>query len=90
MKGSLIELENIKDKQKGADKRAAKLGIELAKAKKLGIIESDKQSVDSAIFDEACNGAIIATEDRELRNRIRDGQNQIIILRQGSHLALLR
>ncbi|MBD3354360.1 hypothetical protein GF361_00065 [Candidatus Woesearchaeota archaeon] len=76
----------IKDpKQKQKDKKAAKLGLQLLKAKKVKIIKTtSKKPVDDIIAD--LKGYIIATQDMALKRRIKSKK---IVLRQKNRLMLV-
>ena len=84
---TLEELESIiKDKnQKLKNKNAAKLGLQLVKAKKLNIIKTDsKETVDDIIVN-IHEDYIVATQDIELKRRL---NAKTITLRQKQHLIL--
>ncbi|MEA3429786.1 MAG: nucleotide-binding protein [Nanoarchaeota archaeon] len=77
----------IETAKKSADKRAAKLALELIKAKDINIICTKKdKSVDDLILDLLDNGCyIVATQDKPLKTRIK---SNIISLRQKKYLEL--
>lgn len=80
---SIKELEKILVKGKGQEKRAAKLALELIKAKALNIIpmESPKYT-DSLLVELGEKGYIIATQDKELKTRLKEIGAQRMVLRQ--------
>jgi len=83
---TLKELENVVKTQKGAQKDAAKLTISLITSKKIGIIETFTGYVDDILVEEGKKGAIIATQDKELKQRLKQENIKIIILRQKKYL----
>ena len=97
LKGSFEELRAIASgegirRQAGKDRSAASLGLELVKAKNLTIID-DSQLEGSAVDDRILsfaveNRAIVATQDAELKRRLRREGLPVIVLRQLSRLSL--
>lgn len=88
---TIEELKSIYEKQKGKDKRAAKLALGLLDAKKLAIIKTDdkEKSTDGAILDIAkAKGFIVATQDMELKKRLKESGVRCVYLRQKSYLAM--
>jgi len=85
------EIEQIIDKDRGLSKRAAKLALDLAKKFDIGIIKTGRKNhVDDLLVDMAGQGnTIIATQDKELRDRINKIKGKIIMLRQKKYLILL-
>lgn len=81
LSGSIDELEKIVNEQKGKDKQAAKLGLSFVK--KLNIIKSSG-NVDDVLVEKDKEGNYIVTQDRELKNRIKN----LIIIRQKKYLEL--
>lgn len=90
---SIGELKGIIGSGKGADKAAARLALQLIKAKKARILSSKTatfKNVDETIIDLAAkNKAIVATQDKELRTRLRKLGAKVIVLRQKKYLELL-
>lgn len=83
---SIKELQKIAEEQKGALKRQVKLTLELIHAKKVTIIPTEgDESVDNLLVEYAKQGYTIATQDKELKQRI--GTN-IIVLRQKKKIEL--
>ena len=84
------ELESIqKDKkQKQKNKKAAKLALQLIKAKKPIIIKTEQDKpVDDLIVD--LKGYIIATQDLFLKKRLKSKKIKIITLRAKKKLMIL-
>lgn len=90
MEGTLSELNKIIQKESGADKNAAKLGLELLKAKGLKTLAHPlDQDVDSAILDlEATENTVVATQDMELRSKLRSKGVRVIYLRQKKYISI--
>lgn len=94
---SLEELENIvlrpKKGRKGADRAAASTALSLIEAqknsKKLNILPSEGH-VDGAIIRLAESGEniIVATQDKELKKRLKEKGARIIVLKQKKYLAI--
>ncbi|MFH1850033.1 MAG: PIN domain-containing protein [archaeon] len=83
LKQCIDELNSIIGKQKGEDKAAAKLALELIKAKDLKIIsEPTKAHVDDILFGLSEKGYVVATQDKGLRDRLK----RAIFLRQRKYL----
>jgi rRNA-processing protein FCF1 len=84
---SLIELENIINSQKGAQKAAARLGKAILEAKKPKTLKTtSKDYVDDIILD--LEGFIIATLDKELRAKLKKRGVRTIVLRQKKYLVM--
>ena len=84
---SVDELKKIigDKKQKLKDRNAAKLGLQLLKAKKVKILSSNSdKSVDDILAE--IQGYIIATQDLGLKRRIKGRK---IVLRQKKYLITL-
>ncbi len=85
LEGSLEELEKL-SKGDSKDSQAAKVGIELAKQKGLKTLRGSHDHVDDAIVDIADNDTFVATQDKELKERIQENQGKLIVMRQKKHL----
>lgn len=87
LESSIEELENLTKKGKSEDRRAAKLGLDLLKHKALKILPSSKQRcVDDLLVEMAGPALIVATQDAELRKRLKRKGAGVIGLRQKNHL----
>lgn len=81
---SLEELEQIALKGRQKEKLQVKLAKALLKTQNIKIVPCDQEgSVDDLLVDWAKKGYIIATEDQELRHRIK---HNLVTLRQGKYL----
>jgi len=88
VKNTIAELNKIIEKAKNRDKIAARIGLELIKTKSINIIDCDIQAiVDDELVNLSKEGCIIATQDKELKNRI---TNKKIVLRQKKYIELVR
>jgi len=84
------ELENIIEGQKGKNKTAANLALQLIKAKKVEIIKThEKRHVDDIILELAeKDDCIVATQDKNLKKRVLLSGKKVIFLRQAKYLVL--
>ena len=83
------ELKGIIQHQKGKDKDAAKLALKLIALKGINIIKTEKNiTTDTTIIDTAKKGFIVATQDKDLKKRLKAESISLIILRQKKYLTL--
>lgn len=76
----------ISGKQKLKNKNAAKLALQLLKAKRVKVLKTKKdKNADELILDRAKKGVLVATQDRVLKNRLKN-KVSIISLRKKSHV----
>lgn len=87
---SLDELEKIVETQKGKEKAKARLALQLVKNKEIIILKtnSDKTVDDLLVELSDDKNNIIATQDRELRKRLK-GKNTIF-LRNKKYLEIMQ
>ncbi|MDP6600431.1 MAG: nucleotide-binding protein [Candidatus Woesearchaeota archaeon] len=80
----LDELKKIVEEQKGKHKDAAKIALKLIDIKNINIIKTkSNQKTDDIILDLAIkNDFIVATQDKELKSRLKEKSITLIILRQ--------
>lgn len=77
------------------DRRAAKLGLQLLKAKGVSVVKPDRKvfkSADKAILDFAMQGkgsVVVATQDRLLREKLRSAGVAVVVLREKQYLKFL-
>jgi rRNA-processing protein FCF1 len=86
------ELKKIIEKQKGKDKRAGILALVMLEQKKPKLIKTkEKKAVDDLIVAEAKKdkGIIVATQDAELKRKLKKAGISHIVLKGKSHLALI-
>ena len=76
------------------DRRAAKMALQLIKAKGVAVVKSDRKvfkSTDKAIQDFASasnKGVIVATQDRELKRQLKLKGVRVAVLRQKRYVML--
>jgi len=86
---SVEELGKIMREQKGRHRAAAGFALQFLKKKGLKIIRTHSQkSADDLLAEHAEKGAIIATQDAELKRRVRQKGGRIIFLRGKKFLKL--
>src|SRR3989344_7085542 len=86
---SIAELENIIQKQKSGDKKAARLALSFIKPqsiKTLPLNTNENDSVDDLIVENSDEDTIVATQDAGLKRRLREKGIPIITLRQKRYL----
>jgi len=84
------ELKKIIGKQKGKDSKAAILGLIMLEQKGAKMVKTkESKDVDSLILNEAKKGYIVATQDAELKRKLKKAGISHIVLKGKSHLALI-
>lgn len=83
------ELESIIENQKGKNKAAAKLALSIIKTKKLKKIKTPEGTVDDLIIKISNKDTIVATQDMELKRKLREKRVPMIVLRQKKYLILI-
>lgn len=81
------ELEKL-GKNKGAAGRAANVALVLLKTHSIAHLPAEGRSVDAAIMAHAKSGWVVATQDRELRRKLKLQGVQLLTLRGKSHLTV--
>jgi len=80
---TLDELKNIVEKQKGKNKDAAKIAIKVIAIKNIKVIKTkSNKHTDDVIVDLSGSDFIVATQDKELRARLKQRNVPIILLRK--------
>lgn len=86
---TMEELKSIIENQKGKNKAAAKLALKLIAIKKINTLKTEKNiHTDTEIIITAKKGFIVATQDQDLKRRLREKNISIITLRQKKYLIL--
>lgn len=85
--GVIEELEELK-KSLGKDAIAAKIGLELIKKKNVKVIKTREKNVDNTIIKIADKNTIVATNDKELRQRLKNKNIKTIYLRNKKYLEM--
>ena len=88
---TIEELNKLAESGKGGGKRAAKLALALLKSKKVRELESSGSGIyaDDALLEIASPSNIIATQDIELKRRLKAKGVPVITLRQKKYLILM-
>jgi len=90
MNQTLDELEKIAKEQKGKNRHAAMLGTMLLIQKAPLKLKSKKDNADDSIVEEASKGNyIVATQDAELKRRLKKLNVPVIVLKQKRYLAII-
>lgn len=83
------ELTNIIATQKGVNRQAAKIALELLEKKNVVVLSMEGCThVDDALLAWGQKGAIIATQDKDLKRKLKFHGVRCIVLRKKSHLVL--
>jgi hypothetical protein len=81
------ELEKI-TKSKGKDAAAAKIALGLIEVKNVKIINTNEKKVDNAIVALADKDSIVATNDKVLKEKLKNKNIRIIYLRNKKYLEM--
>jgi len=82
---TIDELDNIIKTQKGKNKQAASLALQLIEHKDVKQIKTAEGRTDDLIVEAAGKDTIIATQDIELKKRLKD-RSRIMCIRQKKHI----
>lgn len=84
------ELEVIKDRDNSKESGSAKVALGLIEAKKIRKIAGHERDVDTKILEFATkNDCIVATQDKELKERLQKNDIRLIVLRQKKYLIMV-
>ncbi len=86
---TIDELNKIIKEQKGKHKLSAKLALDIIEKKNIRKIKTEKGNVDDLLVEFSKKGAIILTQDRELKKRIKEVGGQLMTIRQKKKLILV-
>jgi hypothetical protein len=81
------ELEKIAE-LKGKDATAARIALGLIKKKEVKIISTNEKTVDNAIIDSVDENTIVATNDKVLKEKLKNKNIKIIYLRNKKYLEM--
>ena len=81
------ELERIAE-SKGKDASAARIALKLIEEKEVKIITTNEKTVDTAIIDATDKNTIVATNDKILKERLKNKNIKIIYLRNKKYLEM--
>ncbi|MBR9683167.1 hypothetical protein GOV03_01365 [Candidatus Woesearchaeota archaeon] len=76
------ELEKIIGEQKGKFQQRAKFALTVVKKKELRELKTEKENVDDLLVEFAQKGAVIVTQDKELKDRVKAVKGQVMTIRQ--------
>jgi uncharacterized protein len=87
---TLEELESLRKKLKGKEKVAVNLASAVIKQNNIKIIETKENTghVDEILIRISDKDTIVATQDSELRKRLKKKDIQVIVLRQKKYLQI--
>jgi len=85
--GVVRELEHL-SKETGENATAAKVGLELIEKNQVKIIPTNEKNVDDVIVELANDQTVVATNDKELINRLKTKNVKVIYLRGKNRLVL--
>ena len=87
--GTLTELKNIVENQKGRQQDAAKLALAMLEKKKIQILKGENKHVDDDILAIAQPTThIVATLDSDLKKKLNSKHIPLIMMRQKKYLML--
>ncbi len=84
---TIMELNKIIAEQKGKDKEAAKLALQLIKGK-VNLIKTEKGLVDDLIVELVDKDTFVCTQDMILKKRIKAKGAKLIIMKQKQYLCI--
>ena len=87
LEGTLRELKKIQEEQRSRFKRAAKLALDIIKAKKMEIFPHSVGDVDELLVDYSHGGFLVLTQDIALKKRL---QKPYLTIRQNKYLMLVK
>ncbi|HII72781.1 TPA: hypothetical protein HA265_08550, partial [Candidatus Woesearchaeota archaeon] len=84
-------LDKLQETEKGADKKAAKMGRRLLEAKNVRVLKTEKNlNTDNQIVNLAKSpDFVVATQDQGLKRLLKQNNVKLIVLRGKSHLELI-
>lgn len=84
--GTINELERLINSSTLSKKQAGKYALKLIQSHNIKVLKAEKEHVDDALV--ALNGYIVATEDAELKQRLRKKGVKILSIRQKKFIVL--
>lgn len=86
---TINELDAIIEYKKGKAKDAARIALQLIKRKRIKkIITKEHKDVDSIIVDVAAKDDIVATQDRVLKQKLKEKGITVMTLRQKKYIIM--
>lgn len=84
------ELKDIVEKQKGKQKDAARIALQLLKLKNISTIKTtSKRHTDDIIVEYAKKDYLVATQDKDLKRRLINQNTIVIVIKQKKILAFV-
>lgn len=88
---TIDELNKIILEQHGKNKKAAQIGLELIKAKKLKVIKSKSiLNADQFLISNCNKNDIVATQDKILKQALLNKEIPVIVLRKKKYLNVIK
>ena len=87
MEGTIGELKNIQEEQRGKYKRLAKLALDIIKAKKVKVFPHSAGEVDDLLMDYSLAGYLVLTQDLALKRRL---ARPYLTIRQKKRIIMMR
>jgi len=84
---AVTELKKIAE-GRGSSSKFAKIALEMIRLEGIGIVKVKEKDTDKAVLNLANEDTIIATNDRELRKKLKNLGIKTIYLRSKKHLAM--
>ena len=86
---TIDELNNIIKNQRGKQKDAAKIALQLLKIKNVEEIKDNSEKyADEAILEHAKKGWLVATQDKDLKRKLINQGISVIVIRQKKVLTI--
>ena len=87
LEGTIRELKNIQEEQRGKYKRLAKLALDIIKAKKVKVFPHSAGEVDDLLMDYSLAGYLVLTQDLALKRRL---ARPYLTIRQKKRIIMMR
>lgn len=84
----IVEELKRMSKSKSKDAVAAKVGLDLIKKKKVKVIKTSEKKVDKVILEMADKDTVVATNDRVLRQKLKNKNVRTVYLRSKKRLEM--
>jgi len=84
----IVTVDKVANELRSIASKNAKAALKLVKIKKIGIVRTKERNADAALIVLADKDTMVATNDAELRKRLRGLGVKTIYLRKRKHLAI--
>jgi len=81
------ELKKL-EKSRGKDAASARVALTLIRVKNVKVINTGEKKVDITIYKKADKNTIIATNDRELKQKLKNKNVKVLYLRSKKHIVM--